>query len=323
MRIVCRIRKGIVYFYFMARFSYLLLTLLLWQCQTGVDEIPITGPAYAGPPTYDGGDRFPRTEQTISLGQRLFNDQNLSIDSTISCATCHKADAYFSDPGNAFSAGLQGTPTHRNASALVNLAWHPYFFAEGGVRNLKLSSFVPINNRHEFGRKLHDVVEGLMADPIYVEEFNDAFRAQPITDAQFVTALAHYMAGLKYYDSPYDLWLSGDSAALNTDAHAGLKLFQEHCSTCHGGPQLSSFAIAANGLPTNADYGRMKLTNNAEDSGAFKIPTLRGIALTYPYMHDGSYADLDTVLWTYNEVRELGLNLEELAQLKAFLNSLH
>ena len=106
----------------MARFSYLLLTLLLWQCQTGVDEIPITGPDYAGPPTYDGGDRFPRTEQTISLGQRLFNDQNLSIDSTISCATCHKADAYFSDPGNAFSAGLQGTPTHRNASALVNLA---------------------------------------------------------------------------------------------------------------------------------------------------------------------------------------------------------
>ena len=113
----------------MARFSYLLLTLLLWQCQTGADEIPIAGPAYAGPPTYDGGDRFPRNDQTIALGQRLSNDQNLSIDSTISCASCHKADAYFSDSGNALSVGLQGTPTQRNASALVNLAWHPYFLS--------------------------------------------------------------------------------------------------------------------------------------------------------------------------------------------------
>ena len=104
----------------------------------------------------------------------------------------------------------------------------------------------------------------------------------------------------------------------NPDARAGLELFETHCSTCHSGPQLSSFAISANGLPTNADYGRMNLTNNAEDSGAFKIPTLRGIALTYPYMHDGSYADLDTVLWTYSEVRALGLTAEELAQLKAF-----
>ena len=307
----------------MARFSYLLLPLLLWQCQTAVKEMPVTGPADAGPPTYDGGDRFPRNEQTIALGQRLFNDQNLSIDSTISCASCHKADAYFSDPGNALSVGLQGTPTQRNASALVNLAWHPYFFGEGGVRNLELSSFVPINNRHEFGRELHDVVEGLMDDPTYVREFNEAFGSEPITDAQFITALAHYMAGLQHFESPYDLWLGGDSTALNPDARAGLELFETHCSTCHSGPQLSSFAISANGLPTNADYGRMNLTNNAEDSGAFKIPTLRGIALTYPYMHDGSYADLDTVLWTYSEVRALGLTAEELAQLKAFLNTLH
>ena len=79
MIIVCRDREGIVYLYVMARFSYLLLPLLLWQCQTAVKEMPVTGPAYAGPPTYGGGDRFPRNEQTIALGQRLFNDQNLSI----------------------------------------------------------------------------------------------------------------------------------------------------------------------------------------------------------------------------------------------------
>ncbi|MGA0303800.1 MAG: cytochrome-c peroxidase, partial [Schleiferiaceae bacterium] len=266
----------------MARFSYLLLPLLLWQCHTAVEEIPISGPAYSGPLTYTGGDRFARTERTIALGQKLFNDPNLSIDSTISCASCHKADAYFSDPGKALSVGLEGTPTQRNASALVNLAWHPYFFAEGGVRNLELSSFVPINNRHEFGRELHDVVEGLMEDPCYVLEFSEAFGSQPISDAQFITALAHYMAGLQHYDSPYDQWLSGDSRALGPDAHIGLELFETHCTSCHSGPQLSSFAIATNGLPTNADYGRMNLTNNAEDSGAFKIPTLRGIALTYP-----------------------------------------
>ncbi|NDD36413.1 MAG: cytochrome-c peroxidase, partial [Flavobacteriia bacterium] len=277
----------------------------------------------AGEPYYYGGERFPRTEQTMALGQKLFNDPNLSTDSTISCASCHKANAYFSDPGKALSVGLRGTPTQRNASALVNLAWHPYFFAEGGVRNLELSSFVPINNRHEFGRELHDVVEGLMDDPAYVQDFNKAFGSQPITDAQFITALAHYMAGLQHYDSPYDQWLSGDSTALGPDARMGLELFETHCASCHSGPQLSSFAIATNGLPTNADYGRMNLTNNPVDSGAFKIPTLRGIALTYPYMHDGSYADLDTVLRTYNYVRALGLTGEELAQLNAFLNTLH
>jgi cytochrome c peroxidase len=307
----------------MARFSYLLLPLLLWQCHTATKEIPISGPAYAGPPTYTGGDRFARTERTIALGQKLFNDPNLSIDSTISCASCHKANAYFSDPGKTLSVGLDGTPTQRNASALLNLAWHPYFFAEGSVRNLELSSFVPINNRHEFGREFHDVVEGLMDDASYVLEFSEAFGSQPISDAQFITALAHYMAGLQHYDSPYDQWLSGDSTALGPDARMGLELFETHCASCHSGPQLSSFAIATNGLPTNADYGRMNLTNNAEDSGAFKIPTLRGIALTYPYMHDGSYANLDTVLRTYNEVRSLGLTGEELAQLNAFLNTLH
>ena len=307
----------------MARFSFLLLPLLFWQCHTAVEEIPISGPAYAGPPTYTGGDRFTRTEQTIALGQRLFNDVNLSIDSTISCASCHNANAYFSDPGKALSIGLEGTPTERNTSALVNLAWHPYFFGEGGVRNLELSSFVPINNRHEFGRELHDVVEGLIDDPTYVLEFHEAFGSQPITDAQFITALAHYMAGLQHYDSPYDLWLGGEYSALDSEARTGYELFKTHCTNCHRGPQLSSFAIATNGLPTNADYGRMNLTNNVEDSGAFKIPTLRGIALTYPYMHDGSYADLDTVLRTYNKVRALGLTAEELAQLKAFLNTLH
>ena len=307
----------------MARFSYFFLSLLLWQCHTAVEEIPISGPPYAGPPTYTGGDRFARTERTIALGQRLFNDPNLSIDSTISCASCHNADAYFSDPGKALSVGLEGTPTQRNTSALVNLAWHPYFFAEGGVRNLELSSFVPINNRHEFGRELHDVVEGLMDDPTYAQEFSEAFGSQAITDAKFITALAHYMVGLQHYDSPYDQWLGGDSTALGPDARIGLKLFKTHCATCHSGPQLSSFAVATNGLPTNADYGRMNLTNNPEDSGAFKIPTLRGIALTYPYMHDGSYANLDTVLRTYNKVRGLGLTGEELAQLNAFLNTLH
>ena len=106
----------------MARFTFLLLPLLLWQCQTAVEEIPIEGPSYAGEPYYYGGERFPRTEKTMALGQKLFNEPNLSTDSTISCASCHKADAYFSDPGKALSVCLEGTPTQRNTSALVNLA---------------------------------------------------------------------------------------------------------------------------------------------------------------------------------------------------------
>ena len=143
----------------MVRFYSLLLALLLWQCNAPAGQSRITGPAYAGNPIYTGGERFALTEATIGLGAQLFNDPQLSIDSTISCASCHKADAYFSDPGKVKSEGINGHPTERNTSALNNLAWHPYFFAEGGVRTLELSTFVPINNRHEFGRELHQVVE--------------------------------------------------------------------------------------------------------------------------------------------------------------------
>lgn len=307
----------------MPRLILLLLPMLFWQCRTATKEISVAGPPYAGEPEYYGGQRFERTKASIALGQRLFNDPNLSVDSTISCASCHKASAYFSDPGKALSQGLEGERTERNTSALINLAWHPYFFGEGGVRNLELSSFVPINNRHEFGRELHDVVEGLMTDPSYVEEFEKAFSSQPITDAQFVTALAHFMASIQYYESPYDQWMKGDSTSLDKKERNGLSLFQKHCSSCHGGPQLSSFEIATNGLPTNSDYGRMNITNDPRDSGHFKIPSLRGIALTYPYMHDGSYENLDTVLEMYNMVRNLDLNARELTQLKAFLNTLH
>ena len=115
----------------------------------------------------------------------------------------------------------------------------------------------------------------------------------------------------------------GDSTSLDKKERNGLSLFQKHCSSCHGGPQLSSFEIATNGLPTNSDYGRMNITNDPRDSGHFKIPSLRGVALTYPYMHDGSYENLDTVLEMYNKVKNLDLNDTALAQLKAFLNTLH
>lgn len=307
----------------MVRFLLLLPALFLWQCTAPTDAPSISGPAYAGEPVYTGGERYALTQASIDLGAKLFNDPRLSIDSSISCAGCHKADAYFADPGKAKSAGLDGHPTERNASALNNLAWHPYFFAEGGVRTLELSTFVPINNRHEFGRELHHVVEALQEDPAYRAAFKNAFNQDEITDALFVTAMGHYMASLMNYNSPYDQFLAGDTTALDSYARAGLELFSTHCNACHGGAQLSTFEIATNGLPTDADYGRMKITNNPKDSGAFKIPSLRGIALTHPYMHDGSYDDLDTVLQTYNRVRALGLTPVELDQLKAFLNTLH
>jgi len=307
----------------MVRFLLLLPALFLWQCTAPSEQPRISGPNYAGEPIYTGGDRYALTHGTIELGAKLFNDPRLSIDSSISCASCHKAEAYFADPGKAKSAGLNGHPTERNASALNNLAWHPYFFAEGGVRTLELSTFVPINNRHEFGRELHDVVVSLNGDLEYKHAFEQAFSQSEITDALFVTAIGHYMASLTNYNSSYDRFLSGDSSALNQHAIEGLDLFNIHCIACHGGAQLSTFEIASNDLPTDADYGRMKITNNPKDSGAFKIPSLRGIGLTYPYMHDGSYADLDTVLSAYNSVRQLDLSQTELDQLKAFLNTLH
>jgi cytochrome c peroxidase len=297
------------------------LTILLMGCHE-TQRHQWAAPPYAGAPLYVEEEGWPVTEQSIALGQRLFNDRNLSIDSTLSCASCHNANSYFADPGMAFSVGRNNEKTLRNSPGLINLAWQPYFFREGGVRNLKLSSFVPINHRNEFGRELHALVEQLRLDEDYQQAFEQAFEQGEISDHSFLTALAHFMASLTFYDSPYDHYLQGDTLALDNDERAGLKLFERHCFGCHAGPQLSTFAIESNGLPTNSDYGRMLISNNKSDSAKFKVPTLRGVEVTGPYMHDGSYATLDSVVWMYVKVRQLDLDSPAQQKLVSFLKSL-
>jgi cytochrome c peroxidase len=254
------------------------------------------------------------TDRTVALGNRLFFDPTLSVDSTVSCSSCHNQTAYFSDPGKALSTGMNDSLTVRNSPSLINLAWHTSFFREGGVRTLELSSIVPITHPNEIGRELTELTTALSKDPTYAEAFEKAFNEKQMSDGQLITALAHYMATLVYADSPYDLYLRGEGT-LETDAMAGMALFQEHCSGCHSGGHLSDFSFESNGLPTNSDYGRTLITLNPADSGKFKVPALRGVAATAPYMHDGSYATLDSVVRSYNIWHGLALSEEEIDQL--------
>lgn len=304
--------------------TYLLISsFLIISCDPEPKAVPVTveGPEYFGVPTYDGGDRWAMTDRTVELGRKLFNDPALSIDSTTSCASCHNKDAYFADPGKTFSTGMNDSLTVRNSPSLINLAWHQSFFREGGVRTLELSSIVPLTHPNEMGRELYPLALALREDPMYAAEFARAFGEPEITDGTLITALAHFMATLTYFNSPYDLYLQG-AGGLNSDQLAGLQLFQTHCERCHSGGHLSNFGYEFNGLPTNADYGRTLITTDIADSGYFKVPPLRGVAATAPYMHDGSYETLNEVVEAYNLHHGLNLSTTEQAQLVAFLEAL-
>lgn len=317
-----------------------IITLVIWGCKKddGIKPVEANNPFVlpAGFPaiTYPQDNEF--SEARWELGKKLFYDNILSVNRTISCASCHKASLAFSDDV-AFSNGVENRPGTRNAPTLANVAYHPYYTREGGVPTLEMQVLVPVQEHNEFDFNIVTAGERLQEDSVYVAMSLKAYGRTP--DYYVITrALANFERTLISGNSPYDKYVyQGQKNALTTDEQAGMNLFfseRTNCSNCHSGFNFTNYAFENNGLYTNyTDIGRKRLTGKPEDEARFKVPTLRNIALTAPYMHDGSFLTLNEVVEHYNKggfghpnksglVKPLGLTDSEKEQLIAFLKSL-
>ena len=273
------------------------------------------------------------TRARLELGKKLFYDTRLSRTGEVSCASCHRQENAFADPRPA-SIGVHGRMGKRNAPALVNLAWNTSFFWDGGVKTLEQQAIGPITNPLEMDMTMGEVVQRVSADPEYVRLFRKAYGSEP--RPELVTkGIATFMRSLISGTSRYDRYLKGDKNALTASEQRGAAIAlgeRGDCFHCHVGFNLTNNTFANNGL-VSADPGREDVTEKADDAGKFKVPTLRNVALTAPYMHDGSLKTLRDVVDFYSRggqghpntdptIRPLNLTEREKQDLIAFLGSL-
>ncbi len=252
----------------------------------------------------------PLTVEAVALGKKLFHDTRLSINNSQSCASCHLQSAAFSDPRQ-LSLGAEGQVGKRNAMALVNLAWGQGFFWDGRAKTLREQVLMPVQDKHEMNETLESVEKKLSQDQELVADFKKAFGSSGITAERIAKALEQHLITLISQESRFDKAVR-KVAELSEEEKRGLQLFvTEHdpkrglfgadCFHCHGGTLLTDHQFHNNGLLlTPEDTGRMKVTGAEADQGEFKTPTLRNIALTAPYMHDGRFGTLEEVVEHYS-----------------------
>ncbi|MCB9179943.1 MAG: c-type cytochrome [Flavobacteriales bacterium] len=266
-----------------------------------------------GPPYQTPGN--PLTVEGIALGRRLFHDPLLSDDQTISCATCHEQDHAFSDP-RPFSIGTDGSVGRRNAMAIVNLAWDQHFFWDGRRHSLEQQAHDPVVDMAEMRNTWPVVVQRLQQDPTYVSMFMDAFGTETVDSILVVSAIAQFERTLVSFGSPFDRYrYGGDTLALTPAEKRGMDLFfrDAHCVDCHRDVTLADHGLRNNGLDLlPLDSGAYEYTGNPSDIGRFKVPTLRNIAVTGPYMHDSRFETLEEVVSFYaNDVELNSPNLDQ------------
>ena len=243
------------------------------------------------------------TEVGFELGRSLFYDPILSRDSTVSCASCHLQYTGFAHTDHAVSHGIEGKIGTRNALALVNLAWNQRFHWDGGVTSLTVQPLNPITNTLEMDNTLPNVLSKLKQSPKYKKMFYRTFGDSIPTTANLLKALTQFTVSLESYNSKFDKVMRHDKDVFFTNQEAnGFDLFKKNCASCHKDPLFTNDHFADNGLPIDKDYndyGRVVITQNAKDSFNFKVPSLRNIEFTYPYMHDGRFTKLREVLNFY------------------------
>ncbi|MGY6560911.1 MAG: cytochrome-c peroxidase [Luteibaculaceae bacterium] len=283
-------------------------------------------------------ERNPITKEGVELGKMLFYDKRLSADGTISCASCHHQEAAFSDPGMQVSTGVHGLNGKRNSTPIFNAAWHPHFMWDGGINHLEIMPIAPFEIEEEMGMDLFELVQRIASFPEYRAQFNKAFGSDTVFMQRILFAIAQFQSILISADSKYDHFILG-RGTLTPDELKGLEVFRIHCGSCHTEPLFTNFQFENNGSPKHVngltDYGRYEVSTNPQDKGKFRVPSLRNVMLTAPYMHNGSLATLVQVLENYdnldnNSEETLNLNLKsgvkltqtEKNQLIAFLHTL-
>ena len=278
----------------------------------------------------------PLTREGFALGRKLFYDQRLSIDSTVSCGSCHQQFAAFSTYEHNLSHGVNSSLTTRNAPALQNLAWQTDFMWDGGIAHLDLQPLMPFTAPNEMGETLAGIIHKLQSDAAYKKMFTAAFGSELINTQRITKALSQYMLMLISSNSKYDQVMRGEASFLLPE-QLGYDIFKQKCSSCHKEPFFTDGSYRNTGLPvdnTLNDVGRMTITQDPNDSCKFKVPSLRNVGVTFPYGHDGRFFSLMNVFEHYRRDMVISANTDtllqhkmslsnyEIGQLTAFLNTL-
>lgn len=294
----------------MLRFIYtamaMVLLLPLTSCSEDSDYTPVDEAMELNVPS-----NFPALAQNVSvtkkgfeLGRKLFYDGRLSADGTVSCSFCHEQAYAFTHHGHQFSHGINNQEGTRNAQAVQNMAFQGEYFYDGASNSLEMLSIVPIHNPIEMAETLETIAAKLKTDREYVKLFSEAFGDEQVSSGNILKALSQFMAMMVSANSRYDKYVRNEpGGSLTVQELQGLQLFQSKCASCHATDLFTDNSFRNNGLPPNPfinDKGREIVTGFASDAYKFKVPSLRNVEKTAPYMHDGRFGSLESVLNFYS-----------------------
>jgi cytochrome c peroxidase len=242
------------------------------------------------------------TKPGFELGRKLFFDPILSLDNTISCASCHIPTSAFTQHGHNVSHGINDLLGTRNSPPIMNLAWSNSFMWDGGIADLDLQPIAPITNHVEMGESMTNVLTKLKNNSTYKPLFKAAFGSEEVSNINVLKALSQFMLMCVSADSKYDSVMRNQKS-FSIEEKAGYVLFQNKCNSCHKEPLFTDNSFRNNGIqPSNIDdIGRELITLLPTDKYKFKVPSLRNLEYTAPYMHDGRFLNLDAVLDHYNK----------------------
>ena len=296
-----------------------------------LQQLPATFP----PPQYNfKNNRL--TEEGFALGRKLFYDGSLSIDGNFSCGSCHQQYAAFSTFDHPLSHGFNNQFSSRNAPALFNEAWQKEFNHDGGINNIEVQPLAPITAHNEMSETIENVVSKIRKDTSYNRYFKAAFGDKSVNSQRILKALAQFTVSLVSADSKYDKVKRGEASFLPYEQH-GYELFQTHCTGCHPEPMFTDYSYRNTGLPKDSslnDMGRMKITNDPRDSLKFKVPSLRNVAVSSPYMHDGRFWFLSQCIRHYRDgiqnsktldsllIKRIPLSEKDIVEINSFLRTL-
>ena len=279
----------------------------------------------------------PQNAEKIALGRKLFFDKRLSLDGSISCASCHDPQKAFSDQRSK-SIGINGQLSERNAPSILNAAFLKTAMFDAHLATLELQAIVPIQEPVEMGHNMKILIKQLRQIPEYQAAAQAIFGRD--FDAWVLTrSLAAFERSLLSMNAPFDQYMAGNKKAMNKEQLAGWRIFSDelYCTKCHPAPYFTTYEAANNGLYASyegkTDQGRFRIHHDSLDIGKFKIPSLRNLPLTYPYMHDGSINSMEAALEHYQKggaghplqdprILSFELSPKEKAQLLAFFNAL-
>jgi cytochrome c peroxidase len=309
--------------------GYLLMLFLLYSCSNeqfnsstyeNVEDqsfdpvfLDLDLPANFPEPTYDIQNNQP-TQAGFELGKKLFYDGRLSSTGVISCGFCHIQEFAFTHHTHIVSHGVNGALGTRNAPPLQNMIFLESFNWDGSVAHLDMQPVVPITAEVEMNESVSNVLLKLQNDPDYVDKFNQAFENGEIDTENMFKAISQFVMMMVSADTKYDKVMRNEGSMFTETEMQGKSVFEQKCATCHSGTLFTDQSYRNNGLPVDPEYndeGRKKVTGEETDRYKFRVPSLRNISVTFPYMHDGRFQNLRDVLDFYDSGMDNTQNLDE------------